>query len=324
LILCWEAVSYPPPGRLVDIGTHRLHLRCSGDGTPTVVFDAALGASSLSWSLVQPAVARITRTCSYDRAGLGWSDAGPLPRTAGRIADELYDLLRREAVPGPYVLVGHSFGGLVVRLFRSRHTGETAGLVLIEPAVPEQWAEPTDDQRALIARGVRLCGYGAAAARRGLARAVSVLVSLGALGLARALVRVVSRGWLRRDDEGILAPAQKLPPDARQVLTQMWTQPKFFEALGSQIENICASAGEVLRETSGSYGDLPLVVVSAAGATDRRLQADRALAESSTRGRHVLAADSSHWIPLDAPQATIEAIATLVQEIRGDMAGPPR
>ena len=119
------------------MGTHRLHLRCSGEGTPAVVFDAALGASSLSWSLVQPAIARMTCACAYDRAGLGWSDAGPLPRTAGRSADELYDLLRREAVPGPYVLVGHSFGGLVMRLFESRHASETAGLVLIEPAIPE-------------------------------------------------------------------------------------------------------------------------------------------------------------------------------------------
>jgi pimeloyl-ACP methyl ester carboxylesterase len=306
------------------MGTHRLHIRCSGQGLPTVVFDAALGASSLSWSLVQPAIARVTRACTYDRAGFGWSDAGPLPRTAGRIADELYDLLRREAVPGPYVLVGHSFGGLVMRLFESRHAGETAGLVLIEPAVPEEWAEPTDDRRALIARGVRLCGYGAAAARRGLARAVSVLVRLGALDLARALVRVVSRGWLRRDDEGVLAPAQKLPREARRVLTQMWTQPKFFEALGSQIENICASAGEVLRETSGRYGDLPLVVVSSEGATERRLQADRTLAQSSTRGRHVLAPDSGHWIPLDAPQATIDAIVALVQQIRADEARPQR
>jgi len=306
------------------MGTHRLHVRCSGEGTPAVVFDAALGASSLSWSLVQPAIARMTCACTYDRAGFGWSDAGPLPRTAGRIADELYDLLRREVVPGPYVLVGHSFGGLVMRLFQSRHPSETAGLVLIEPAIPEEWVEPTDDQRVLIARGVRLCGYGAAAARRGLARVVSALVGLGALGPARALVSIVSRGGLRREDEGILAPVQKLPRDARQVLRQMWTQPKFFEALGSQIENVCASADEVLRETSRTYGDLPLVVMSSAAATERRLRADRALAKSSTRGRHVLAPDSGHWIPLDAPQVVIDAIVTLVQEIRGDMDGPRR
>src|SRR5438132_6026144 len=146
-------MPYPPPGRLVHVGTHDLHLHCSGEGAPAVIFDAALGASSLSWSLVQPAVARLTRACAYDRAGFGWSEAGPLPRTAGRIADELHELLTRAHVPPPYLLVGHSFGGLVTRIFASRHADTIAGLLLIEPAVPEEWISPTAAQRALIERG---------------------------------------------------------------------------------------------------------------------------------------------------------------------------
>jgi pimeloyl-ACP methyl ester carboxylesterase len=308
-------MPYPPPGRLVDIGTHRLHLRCDGEGTPTVVFDAALGASSLSWSLVHPAVARVTRACVYDRAGFGWSDAGPLPRTAGRIADELHELLRRRQVPGPYVLVGHSFGGLVMRLFAARHATDVAGLVLIEPALPEQWAEPGEAQRALIARGARLCGYGATAARHGLARVVSVLVRLRALGLARGLVRLVSRGGLRREDEGILAPIWRLPPEVRDVLGEMWTQPKFFEALGSQIDTICDSALDVQRTVLTGYGTLPLVAISARSADAWRLEADAALARQSARGRHVLAADSGHWVPLDAPGVVIDAIVEMVLEL---------
>ena len=308
-------MPYPPPGRLVDIGTHRLHLRCDGEGTPTVVFDAALGASSLSWSLVHPAVARVTRACVYDRAGFGWSDAGPLPRTAGRIADELRELLRRADVPGPYVLVGHSFGGLVMRLFAARYATDVAGLVLIEPALPEQWAEPGEAQRALIARGARLCGYGATAARHGLARVVSVLVRLRALGLARGLVRLVSRGGLRREDEGILAPIWRLPPEVRDVLGEMWTQPKFFEALGSQIDTICDSALDVQRTVPAGYGRLPLVAISARSAEAWRLEADAALARQSARGRHVLAADSGHWVPLDAPGVVIDAIVEMVLEL---------
>ena len=300
----------------MNIGSHRLHIRCAGDGGPAVIFDAALGGSSLSWSFVQPAVARITRACSYDRAGFGWSDAGPLPRTAGRIAGELHALLHAAAVPHPYVLVGHSYGGLVMRLFASRHADQVAGLVLIEPAIPEEWANPTEEQRALVARGVRLCGYGATAARRGLAQVVSMLVRSGATGAARLLARLVSRGGLRREDEGILAPIWKLPPEARGVLGQMWTQPQFFEALGSQIEMICESASEVLRAGPPDYGDVPLVVMSAASSGQRRLLADAALARRSTRGRHVLAAESGHWIPLDAPQAVADAVTTMVAEIR--------
>jgi pimeloyl-ACP methyl ester carboxylesterase len=306
----------PPPGKLVDIGTHRLHIRCAGDGTPAVIFDAALGASSLSWSLVQPAIARVTSACSYDRAGFGWSDAGPLPRTAGRIADELDALLREAAVPRPYVLVGHSFGGLVMRLFASRHANDVAGLVLIEPAIPEEWVDPTEEQRALVARGVRLCGYGATAARRGLAQLVAVLVRFGALRVARLVVSVVSRGGLRREDEGILAPIWKLPPEARSVLRQMWTQPKFFDALGSQIEVICESAAEVMRAAPEDFGDIPLLVISSARSDERRLRSDAALAQRSRRGRHLLANESGHWIPLDAPQVVIDAVVTMVSEIR--------
>ena len=307
-----------PPGQLVRVGTHRLHIRCEGHGTPAVIFDAALGGSSLSWSLVQPGVARVTRACAYDRAGFGWSEAGPLPRTAGRIADELRDLLREAGVRPPYLLVGHSFGGLVMRLLASRCRDEVAGLVLIEPAVPEEWAAPGAQQRVLIARGARLCEYGAAAARRGLARAVSTLVSVGALGPARALVRMISRGGLRRHDEGILAPIWKLPPEARGVLKQAWTQPKFFEALGSQITTICDSAAEVLRVAPADYGDLPLVVISSAAADSRRLEADARMARMSARGRHVLAQDSGHWVPLDAPQIVIDAIAGLVRDVQAD------
>jgi len=281
-----------------------------------VVFDSALGASSLSWSLVQPGVAATTYACAYDRAGFGWSDRGPLPRTAGRIADELYALLERARLPLPCVLVGHSFGGLVMRLLAARHPDAAAALVLLEPAHPEDWAEPSDDQRRQIARGVRLCRHGAVAARLGLARLVSALVGTGALGAARAVARVVSRGGLRREDEGILAPVQKLPREARAVLRHMWTEPRFFEALGSQIEGIRESAAQVAREAPSDYGSLPLVVLTAAGASRQRMQADAALAGRSSRGRQIIVAESGHWLPLDAPRAVSDAITSLVDEIR--------
>jgi pimeloyl-ACP methyl ester carboxylesterase len=306
----------PPPGVLIDIGTHRLHLHCLGEGTPTVVFDAALGGSSLSWSLVQPEVARVARACTHDRAGFGWSEAGPLPRTAGRIADELHTLLHRAGVAGPYLLVGHSFGGLVMRLFATRHRRDVAGLVLIEPAVPEDWLQPSAERRALIARGERLCRYGEAAARSGVARVVSALARAGALTPARVLVKLVSRGGLRREDEGILAPIWKLPPDVRRMLGEMWTQRRFFAALGSQIANIGASSAEVVSEAPAGFGNLPLAVITAADARPERLDVDGALASRSTRGRHVLAPDSGHWVPLDAPRIVSETIVSLLNEIR--------
>jgi len=203
-----------------------------------------------------------------------------------------------------------------MRLYAARHPNDVAGLVLIEPAIPEEWTAPTDQQRALIARGVRLCRYGATAARRGLAQLVSTLVRFGALRAARLLVGLVSHGGLRQQDEEILAPIWKLPPEARRALRGMWTQPKFFDALGSQIDTICESATAVMTAGPLHYDDLPLTVISAARSGEERLQADSALARRSTRGRHVLAAESGHWVPLDAPQVVVDAITTMIAEIR--------
>jgi pimeloyl-ACP methyl ester carboxylesterase len=308
-------MRFPPPGALVDIGGHRLHLNCSGAGSPTVVLDSALGGSSMSWSLVQPALARITRVCSYDRAGFGWSDAGPFPRTAGRIADELRRLLARAAVEPPFVLVGHSFGGLVVRVFTARHPRDVAGLVLVDPAHPEDWVQPAPKEQIKIDRGVRLCRQGSRAARLGVAGAVSALVGIGALAPARALVGLISRGGLSREDEGILAPIWRLPPEARRPLKQFWTQEKFFEALGSQIGSICESAAETLGADARGYGDLRLVTISSTDPGEYRLRQQEALARLSTRGRHIIASNSGHWVPLDEPQIVIDVVSGLVRDL---------
>jgi len=138
-----DGKRYPPPGQLVDVGGYRLHLHCIGQGSPTVVLDAGLGAFSLDWGAVQPHIATSTRVCAYDRAGLGWSDPGPTPRSPQQSASELHALLTKGGVEGPYVLVAHSISGKTARLFASQHPDEVAGMVLVDAR-----HEHVDDHRA--------------------------------------------------------------------------------------------------------------------------------------------------------------------------------
>ncbi len=134
-----DAKAYPPAGQLVDVGGHRLHINCTGTGSPTVVIEAGLGDWSTTWGgYVQPEVAKTTRVCIYDRAGMGWSEAGRLPRDAAQNARDLHTLLQNANIPGPYVMVGHSLGGLVVRLFVHDYSSEVVGVVLIESMNPKQ------------------------------------------------------------------------------------------------------------------------------------------------------------------------------------------
>ena len=127
-----DRTTYPARGRLIDVGGYRMHLDCRGDGAPTVVMDAGLGGSSLDWSLVQADLARTAQVCTYDRAGMGWSEVSPRPRTPKHIADELHSLLTNAGLSGPYVLVAHSLAGKTVRMFASAHPDEVAGMVLVD------------------------------------------------------------------------------------------------------------------------------------------------------------------------------------------------
>ncbi len=138
-----ERWRYPPPGRLIDVDGYRLHLDCRGQGTPTVVLESGLGTTWVDWRLVEPAIAAFARVCQYERAGYGWSDPGPRPRTATRMAEELGRLLDRSGEPAPYLVIGHSFGALVARLFAARFPERVAGLLLLDPAPPDP--EPIPD-----------------------------------------------------------------------------------------------------------------------------------------------------------------------------------
>lgn len=141
---------YPPPGELVDVGGYSLHINCVGEGSPTVILEAGSGANSVDWANIQPEVANTTRVCAYDRAGTGWSEPGPEPRDLQQIAGELHTLLGNAGIGGPYVLVGHSFGGLYVRMYAEMYPKEVAGMVLVDSSHPDMWTRMPPEVAATL------------------------------------------------------------------------------------------------------------------------------------------------------------------------------
>ena len=156
LVFQWSATRlderrYPMPGVMVEVHGHRMHLDCRGEGSPTVLLDAGLGDSASTWALVQPQVAKFTRVCSYDRPGLGWSEKSSGERDSRHVATELQDLLLQAHIPGPYLLVGHSFGGYIQLVFQSHYPDQVVGIVLVDSSHPDQGNRlpgPTTDQFA--------------------------------------------------------------------------------------------------------------------------------------------------------------------------------
>jgi len=173
-----DAAAHPPPGQLIDVGGHRLHLNCTGSGSPTVVLEPGGGGMSSNLGWITPGVARATRVCVYDRAGRGWSEPADAPQDGAQIATDLHTLLHRANVPGPYVLAGHSFGGLYVLAFADRYPDEVAGMVLVDSTAPAP-AAPTSVAGSSYDGVDRLSALASIAGRLGVVRAVGLLFDDG-------------------------------------------------------------------------------------------------------------------------------------------------
>jgi pimeloyl-ACP methyl ester carboxylesterase len=173
-----DRAAFPPPGRLMDAGGHRLQLRIEGadEPGPTVILECGIGgATSNNWAWIEPEVARFARVVAYDRAGLGWSDPGPMPRDGRRIVQELHLALANAGLHGPYVFVGHSYGGLLARIFTAAYPDEVAGLVLAEPSHPQMFERAPGFRRAVRGIGVAV-QLAPLAARLGIIRLLLLLV----------------------------------------------------------------------------------------------------------------------------------------------------
>jgi pimeloyl-ACP methyl ester carboxylesterase len=292
---------FPPQGKMVDVGGHRLHAVCTGRGTPTVVLEAGLWGSSADWSLVQPEVARLTRVCSYDRAGMGYSDPGPQPRGVGDVVKDLHALLRGLGARGPYVLVGHSLGGLYVRLHAAAHPHETAGLVLVDSGHEDQF-DRIPEIRDLFRRQADSLRSDARLAPFGLLRARQAWHE-GSLALYR----------LSSLDE---SPAVRFgirlrPPALREAHREMTSN----DALGHELRRTRASLDVplvVLTHGSDPLPGVPPLRMAAIESTWRELQRD--LLTLSPQGVQRIAETSGHYIQNQQPELVVGAIRGVVEK----------
>jgi pimeloyl-ACP methyl ester carboxylesterase len=297
---------------MLDLGKYRLHVVCAGRGAPSVVFESGIAASSLSWSHVLPAVSKSARVCAYDRAGLAWSDAPRGRRGFEEVLGDLGAVLSRTGLEPPFVLVGHSFGCFVVCAYASRQPSNVAGLVLVDPPAAREWRRPTGRQARMLWGGIQLSRVGALLARLGVVRACGALVLGGAPRMPRAFLRVFGP-TATSTVERLVGEIGKLPPEIHPIVQELWCQPKCFQAMADHLRLLRESAASVAD--LASLPDVPLVVLSSGSLSADRIEEHRALARLSSRGRHVIAARSGHWIQFDEPQLIVAAVFDVLDEL---------
>ncbi len=283
-------VKYPPIGQMVDVGGYRLHIACQGAGSPTVILEAGAGGFDLHWTRVQPEVAKSARVCAYDRAGYGWSDRSPKPRTAAVMAEELATLLTRAEIAGPYVLVAHSLGGPIVRQFALAHRQDVVGMVLVDSAHEQQFAHIPEAIRKSQSSATRPL------------RLMKVAAGAGLLALKPSILALPLLGDAAPPAQAVVASGSK--------------------HLATMLDEMVAAEGGMPPVTT--LGDIPLVVIRhgrwdmpARGAVTPAVieqyeaswvQLQRELAALSPRGKLVVAEQSGHDIHLEQPELVIDAI----------------
>lgn len=301
---------YTQPQRMVEVEAgRRLNLVCIGEGSPTVVFDIGVGDPAGDWALVQPRVAQFTRTCSYDRAGIGFSDGSGSDGSSAEIVADLRRLLAAASIAPPYVLVGQSYGGMNVRLFQYLHPDEVAGLVLVDPAHEDQ-----DEGFRLLSPKVR-------------SRAEWVALREPGRRDRERCIRAADNGVDPASEsfKGCVADPPALLPEAiKPMYLQMQHGAKFQRAQGAEETAVFDASVEQLRANRRGFGDLPVIVLSRSAENrplrnwethhlrDARyrfwLGLHRGLADSSSRGEQRVIAHSDHHLMLSQPQAVVTAV----------------
>ena len=272
--------SPPASDQMISVGQHHLQVHLAGTGTPTVVIDAGLGEGCEKWRPLQERISRVTRVITYNRAGYGESERGPLPRDCVREATELKALLDGSSVPGPYLVVGHSLGALNVQVFASKYPRDTVGIVLLDP--PPLSFIRREEYTSLLAMADRM-----------------------------------TADWQAAADSG-----------TKSTDTQERSRAVFLEMIASEHREMFGDSARLVSGIS-SFGQIPLLVMSAGkpnpsfggiAAEYQRywIEQSRALSHKSSKGRFILAEESTHHLHVDVPRLVEESIVSLVLQARGE------
>jgi pimeloyl-ACP methyl ester carboxylesterase len=261
--------KYPAPGELVNVGGYKMHIYCMGEGSPTIILDHVGGGSSMDWALIQPKLAEQTRVCAYDRAGFGWSDYNPAPRTLEQQVNELHGLLEGANEKGPYIFVGHSYGARVGRVFAARYPEAVVGMVLMDagflyddPRYPAETLSEFESENNMIRTARWLAPF----------------------GLVRLLQPMMGN------------PTFDLPEEVRLANTSFAATSRYWQALTSQTEALSTVFQEERQVTS--LGDIPLLVLVSTEPDDAAhkmwRQENVEMADLSTNGSHHIVEGATH------------------------------
>jgi pimeloyl-ACP methyl ester carboxylesterase len=303
----YDQLRYAGRGRWIDIGDgRRLYLLEKGSGDVTVLFESGIAATNLNWFHIQERVSRIATTASYDRAGLGWSSPCRTARTPGNIALELHQLLDGAGIKPPYILVGHSFGGLVMRRFALLYPEEVSSVVLVDPMRCDEWPPLDPTKQAMLDRGLKLSSYAIPIAQLGLAR-LAVTSQLCRSGrIARRLAGAAGAGG-KHVLGRIKGEVSKMPQEVWPVVAAHWSRPGFYAGMRSHV----AAVPETVQEMQDSEPIRGIPVLLLTPGNSLPLSED-CLRRIGDNVQQVIAPASAHWIHLDEPGLVIDAIREMV------------